>query len=132
MSAQYASAADALERAESIVGPPSADTAALVGIGRALLVMGEELEALVELLRERLPVPQTGPAETVSIVYRPAGCTCVITEPGERPYPLPSEWREGCPTHPVAPDEPCTWPGCGVPRGEHGERTRMHDWIGTP
>lgn len=58
MSAQYAAAADALERAESIVGPPSADTAALVGIGRALLAMGEELEALVELLRERLPVPE--------------------------------------------------------------------------
>ena len=124
MSAQYASATDALERAESIVGPPSADTAALVGIGRALLAMGEELEALVamgeelealvELLRERLPVPERAESRgmrdpragseptAVDVVDDPPCAAFVGTERGDE--------------------------RCRIPLSEHGI-VRDHEWI---
>lgn len=59
MSAAYADARAALDVVDEVVHeePDSVPTSsyALLGIGRALLALGEELEALVELLRERLP-----------------------------------------------------------------------------
>lgn len=125
MSASYATARALLAGLE-VNGEELTNDEELVVVSNArtfaVLALAEELEALVELLRERLPEPgddgvarivcaaHPGFPHTITLgveeprVYRPAGCTCVVTEPGARTYPLPSEWRKGCPAHPDRPD----------------------------
>ena len=124
----------------------------------AALAIAEEVEALVELLRERLPVPgddgvarivcaaHPGFPHTITLgvdeprVYRPAGCTCAVARHDVRAYPAADEWREGCPAHPTRPDATipnaldlvddaeCT--ACGVRLSLHGVNVPSdHPWI---
>lgn len=88
MSATYEAAAATLSDAADLATSTSADhypaMLATLGTGRALLACAEELEALVELLRERLPAAAPvdyGPEEyptALDVVDGPACVTCGV------------------------------------------------------
>lgn len=63
MSATYEDARETLDdaepREEGGLGLAERGIAAQIGTGRAVLALAEEVEALVELLRERLPAPES-------------------------------------------------------------------------
>lgn len=76
MSAQYATASTSLDAAARRIVDGDDDTAvalAVVGCGRMLAALAEEVEALVELLRERLPVP-AAEGEAADVVAECATC----------------------------------------------------------
>lgn len=105
MSAAYAAAAKLLDDAEVQVLDNVGDaplTLATVGVGRALLALGEELEAMVELLRERLPEPGPAPIDVLHEQLREP-CAYVVGE------------ASGMAVE------------CGVPRGAHRDTT--HEWT---
>ena len=153
MSASYATARALLAGLE-VNGEELTNDEELVVVSNArtfaVLALAEELEALVELLRERLPVPRVprvGDVLEPGVVYKPALCSCAVLAGGARAYPTVEEWRPDCPAHPDRPvvsdptavdlvdDTPCAYyrdgvgvDRCGVPLSEHGA-VRDHEWI---
>jgi hypothetical protein len=81
VSAQSAAADGLLEAAEEDLANSGAGTAAAVatiGVGRAVLALAEEVEALVELFRDRLrPDPQIGSLQDLLEAMSAGDPTCV-------------------------------------------------------
>lgn len=162
MSAQYASAAELLAALDDD-DPQDVErrpTAYMFDLHRAqthaVLALAEELEALVELLRERLPVPrvpQVGDRLEPGVVYvdvppvESSAMASALAAAVRRGYgsstsaaPRDDEPCEHCGGDRLRGDftgsDYCHAPGpytscatCGVPMSEHGPDIVSHEWI---
>ena len=139
MSAAYDLAAHLLGRAESAAPETTPEdyalTLATIGTGRAVLAAAEELEALVELLRERLPERPEPRVEHVHVNLdgvEPSAMASALAAATAR-----ARGRSGSdPTAVDLVDDPgCAYyldgvgvDRCGIPLSEHGA-VREHEWI---